>query len=258
MLINCHECGAQVSTDARACMRCGAPPRLQPESKEASPNREKINSKISEEHAEKKAKLVSFEKAVYNIVCPICEGPLLVKAKLLSRLHFLTCSHRHVHPTDENFSVDAIKTISLSEGKVCYRRLTDFFSYSGRLSASDYWWSCLICLPLLIINRMIPGPVFPILLFGLLHSILIKRYQDLGMRGEWVAIQGATAVILTITNLLLPNTLNAGETYPTIGVLGLIGLIASLVSGIMLAFVPGDKKCNRYGPPKSEVKRIWW
>lgn len=243
MIIQCHECGAQVSTEARACVHCGAPPKK---------GSEYGTAEISA------SDFVSFEAANYEVSCPTCGSAFLVKGKLLATKEFIKCPYPHVAGQTQKISSGAIRVSRVANGHVIYRRFSDFFSYAGRISVADYWLSALIALPIHAFISLIPGPAYPIIFFGLLHSLWVKRYHDHGMRGEWVAIQGFAAVTSSVTELLMPNVLASGQSYPAFGAIHGIATLAALVTGIAITFIPGKSKTNRYGPPKSEVKRVWW
>lgn len=245
MIIQCHECGAQVSTEARACVQCGAPPKRGSKfgNQEVRP---------SEDH------FVSFEKAQYDATCPTCGSAFLVKGKSLATKSFIKCPHPHVAGQNQNIAVGSIKKPRLVEGQVIYRRLRDYYSCAGRLSVADYWLSALLVMPFLLIAKVATGPLYPILFFIILYPLWVKRLQDLGMCSEWVAIQGVAAAGSFIAALLLPKVLAGIESYPNFAIIyGIISLVA-LGFGITISSVPGKNRINRYGPPKSEVKRVWW
>lgn len=226
-------------------MQCGAPPKIGPEV---------INQEISHIADD----FVSFDDAQYEVICPTCGDPFLAKGRSLAKKPFIKCPHLHIAGQDQKIPIGTIKNPSLVKGHVIYRRLTDFCSYAGRISVADYWLSSLLVLPLLLLFKLIPGPVGPLAFFALFHPLWIKRYHDHGMRGEWVTIQGVAAVTSSIAILLMPKVLAGRESYPIFALIHGIAVIACVITGIMISCMPGKPKINRYGPPKSDVKRVWW
>lgn len=242
MIIQCHECGTQVSTEARACVQCGAPPQLA----------HGLTQTIHEEED-----FVSFEAAKYEVACPTCGGSFLVTGKSLATKPFLKCPHTHAAGQSQKIRIGNVKP-RLAEGQVIYRRLKDYYSCAGRLSVADYWLSALLVIPFLLIAKVATGPLYPILFFIILYPLWVKRLQDHGMCSEWVAIQGVAAVASFIAALLLPKFLADGESYPTFAITNAFISVVAMGFGIVISFVPGKNRINRYGPPKSEVKRVWW
>jgi uncharacterized membrane protein YhaH (DUF805 family) len=242
MIIQCHECGTQVSTEARACVQCGAPPQLA----------HGPTQTIQQEEG-----FVSFEAAKYAVACPTCGGSFLVTGKSLALKPFLKCPHTHVAGQSQKIPIGKVKP-RLAEDQVIYRRLNDYYSCAGRLSVADYWLSALLALPFLLIAKVVTGPLYPVLVFIILYPLWVKRLQDQGMHSEWVAIQGVAAVASSIAALLLPKVLAGGESHPIFAIIYGLILLVSLGFGITISFVPGENRINRYGPPKFEVKRVWW
>jgi hypothetical protein len=60
-----------------------------------------------------------------------------------------------------------------------------------------------------------------------------------------------------IMAVLLPSILYKGESYPIFALIYGLSLLASIVTGIMISFIPSKKGINRYGPPTSQVKKAW-
>jgi uncharacterized membrane protein YhaH (DUF805 family)/DNA-directed RNA polymerase subunit RPC12/RpoP len=245
MIIQCHECGSQVSTEARACVNCGAPPKISAEFG-------------THETSHQGDHFVSFDKAQYEVDCPTCGSAFVVKGKPLASNSFIKCPNPHTAGQGQQIAAGSFKRARLIEGQIIYRRWNDFFSYSGRLSVADYWLSMLLVLPALVIILLIPMVGTSIIFCGLLAPLFVKRYHDHGMRGEWVIVQCVAAVTSTITVLLIPNVLASGHTYPVFGFIHGIAMLAAIVTGVIISCVPGQSKINRYGPPKSDVKRVWW
>lgn len=242
MIIDCHECGFQVSTEARACMQCGAPPKF---------------TDFAEQEATLNLRSVSFEEARYNVTCSDCGNCVVVRGKSLSTKPHIKCPFCKAAGRDAKITVQSLRKASLREGQVAYRRLTDFYSYFGRVSVADYWLSVLLAIPFLFLLRLIPSPASPLVFFAALHPLWIKRYHDLGLSGGWVSIQAFVALTTSIAALLMPNVLSGQSTYPNFAVIWGLATLAGFVSGIFISFAPGKAKINRYGPPKAEVKRSW-
>ena len=287
MLIQCHECGNKVSTEASACMSCGAPP-IREDKGSGAPSRKKLPPvetspmprKVLEAHhsggstprilvnqveqmqgfPEESVKEVGFARARYNVICPKCKKTFNVSGKYLSRSANFKCLHHDCRYkiTDENLCF-----IPVEGEQVVYRRIKDLFSYEGRISVADLWWSYLLIMPLWLVFVIISAVIeplkiiMPMLFFSILHPIWIKRYHDHGMRSEWVTIQGIAAFTATLFNLLLPNMLISGKSYPLLGVFHGLAILASVGTGILILFIPSKNKLNRYGPPSSRVKRVW-
>jgi uncharacterized membrane protein YhaH (DUF805 family) len=241
MIIQCHECGTQVSTEARACMRCGAPPKFV---------RDSNQTKDQEEN------FVTFEEAEYEANCPTCGELFLVTSKSLAKKTFFNCPHPHAVGQSQKIKIGEVKP-RLANGKVIYRRLKDYYSFAGRISVGDYWLSALIAAPFLVIAKIATGPLYPILFFAILLPLFAKRLHDHGLCSEWAIIQGGAAIASFIAALLIPEVLAGRETYPIFAICYVLILLCSIGFGITIAFIPGKNKINRYGPPTSEVKSVW-
>jgi uncharacterized membrane protein YhaH (DUF805 family) len=101
------------------------------------------------------------------------------------------------------------------------------------------------------------GPLYPLILFGVMHPLWIKRYHDHGLRSEWIIVQAIATVTSALMIVIMPKVLYGGETYPLLGFVHGLALLAAIGTGILISFVPSKKGLNRYGPPTSKVKRVW-
>jgi uncharacterized membrane protein YhaH (DUF805 family)/predicted RNA-binding Zn-ribbon protein involved in translation (DUF1610 family) len=279
MLIECHECGGKVSTEAAACMSCGAPPKATPQNfQQAAPPLSSVKApdpvhqqpqhhlpyrnpdgkmvliNSIEQCPQETTKQVSFGAARYRFACPQCKEIYRVGGKSLGSRDSFKCPNKACGwrtPT---------KDISLTqvEGElVVYNRIKDYFSYDGRISVGDYWLSVLVALPVILIAKVFAGALYPLILFGVLHPLWIKRYHDHGFRSEWVIIQAIASVTGMLTALVMPKVIYGGETYPLLAFVHGLALMVSLGTGIFISFFPSTKGLNRYGPPTSKVKKVW-
>ena len=257
MIIECYECGGKVSTEAAACMSCGAPRRAIPPSGQLKvPNQSFQQSQPQTNYQNPKSALrqVSFGTAKYQVICPQCKGFYLVLGKSISSKESIKCPNKvcgwRVSTKDISFK-------PVEDELVVYNRIKDFFSYEGRISVKDYWLSVLITLPVILIAKMFAGPLYPLILFGMLHSLWIKRYHDHGMQSAWITIQAIASVTSMLMILLMPKVIYGGETYPLLGFFHGLALLSAIGTGIIIAFVPSKKGLNRYGPNTSNVEKLW-
>jgi uncharacterized membrane protein YhaH (DUF805 family) len=279
MLIECHECGGKVSTEAAACMSCGAPPKATPQNfQQAAPPLPPVRApapfRAQPQHQaphrnpdgqmvlvnsvsqwpQDTTKQVSFGSAKYRLVCPQCKEIYRVGGKSLGSKDSIKCPNKACGYSTQT------KDISLTqvEGEfVVYNRIKDFFSYDGRISVGDYWLSALVASPVILIFKLFAGPLYPLILFGVMHPLWIKRYHDHGLRSEWIIVQAIATVTSALMIVIMPKVLYGGETYPLLGFVHGLALLAAIGTGILISFVPSKKGLNRYGPPTSKVKRVW-
>jgi uncharacterized membrane protein YhaH (DUF805 family) len=234
-------------------MQCGASPK----------RKNKIPESANDSNLDAVAR-VSFDDAQYEVKCPTCGGNIIVRGISLSTRTSIKCPYSHGVGQTQKISVGDIDHQRLIEGQVIYRRWTDFFSYSGRLSVSDYWLSLLFVLPFLVIIKLYLGPIYPLIFFALVHPLWVKRYHDHGMSTDWIAIQVVAATTSCISLYMIPKgfaslSTTDGSMYPVFfDVIQVGAALAAVVTGIIISSIPGQSKTNRYGPPKSEVKRVWW
>jgi uncharacterized membrane protein YhaH (DUF805 family) len=219
-------------------MHCGAPPR------KTRTNITKNDTKDSH---------VSFDDARYKVSCPTCQSRFIISGKLLGSKESIRCPNKHVDERHQIIDVNSISEIELFESSISYGIISDYFSYSGRISVRTYWLSSLIVLPFLLLIKFI-GIAGPILFFGLLHSLWWKRYQDHGFSGKWIAVQGITAVASTFAMILIPQAVNSNQNYPVFSIFYATALLASVLTGILITLVPAKQMINRYGPPTSIVR----
>jgi uncharacterized membrane protein YhaH (DUF805 family) len=154
--------------------------------------------------------------------------------------------------------------------KVVYGRTRDFFSYHGRLPVGEFWISaaaaCLFPGLLLaaVYSSTYPAPPSPpfvnfsiALLAVFLHPISVKRGHDLGL--SWV-FGSLPLISVALGNLsgLVPEDEWRGSVIASIltNLLYLISLV-SLATTLALAFLPGRRRVNRYGPHPRMVRFDW-
>jgi uncharacterized membrane protein YhaH (DUF805 family) len=246
MLIKCHECGSKVSTEAAACMQCGAPPKFPP-SNESTPH--PSNQPLRQRTP------VRFSSARYKFVCPACRQVFTASGKRIQESKIVKCPYHK----GENlkFKVSDMLFLPMDEEQVIYRRIRDFFSYYGRISVSDYWLSILPAIPILFLLKYFEGylgPLIAIPTIVILHPLWIKRLHDLGMSGNWILIP---VIHVTLSILLFFSNRASSSTEPITELIILSAMSAAQLLTLAIAFWPGQKKLNRYGPPKANVLRVW-
>ncbi len=308
MLINCHECDAPVSTEAKACMRCGAPPRFPKRSdgtpvtvippatqkpcppgvssKEVSsaevplrfpkrsdgtpvnvipPATQKpcppVGGSKEDSPAEvplrfpKRAKKVSFADVRYEINCPTCHEKGFICGRTLASQDFVSCPS--LGGCGSRLSIKSLKLTPVAGEKIAYRRIADYFSYSGRISVGTYWLSFLLVLPVLFAARLIHPFLYGFLFLILLLPLWVKRYHDLGLGGGWAMVQVTASLLGLVVSIVMPSVINEIQSYPLLGFAYAISLLMAIPLGIYINFFAGEELLNRYGPPPSDVEVTW-
>jgi uncharacterized membrane protein YhaH (DUF805 family)/DNA-directed RNA polymerase subunit RPC12/RpoP len=200
------------------------------------------------------ANQVCYGTAKYRIVCSRCKDIFLAHGSSLRSKDSIRCPYSNCR---RSMSTSKL-SMELIEGQILvYKRITHFFSYDGRISVGDYWLSALFASPVLMIVKLFMGPLSPLIFFLIIHPLVIKRYHDHGMSSLWCLIQLFAAFNAMIMAVLLPSILYKGESYPIFALIYGLSLLASIVTGIMISFIPSKKGINRYGPPTSQVKKAW-
>ena len=158
MLTSCHECRAQVSTEAVACMRCGAPPRHPAVlSKDSSAGRfpaQRASTQgiVTSEESHQPTwsstsdsgtslqqggvpavKEVSFKDMRFIQECPRCRSAKLIPMSRMKMNARYPCKCGHT------VLVSTINPKMLENQRIVYRRFRDYFDYNGRLSIGEYW-----------------------------------------------------------------------------------------------------------------------
>ena len=236
MLISCHECGHNVSTEARACINCGAPPRQRKSNTRQFTPPENI-------------KLVKPYDALYHVWCESCGNALQIDDACLGAGH-ITCPSDgvQINLRKKGRHIEMVPGIG-----VLYRRFGDLFSYEGRVGVGGYWTVALILLPLFCVALLIHPFAYSLVFMIFLHPLWVKRLHDQGLNGAWVMLP-------IVNKLLLIGTVpivQSGGSDPILGILLGASMLGSVVFGIMIAFCPGNKKINRYGPPPSQMVIRW-
>ena len=255
MIIQCHECGRNVSTEATACMSCGAPPRISGRTNQQSPQTE--------------ITYTNFRQATYRTTCTACLNPYLIKGRSLRIKDHIKCPNPEC---GKRTQTEKLKITHDPKEVVIYKIIGDYFSYDGRISVAQYWLSMIMAfsiifgflllifefggsLRILKMNDLITCIYF--LAFILIHPLWIKRYHDLGLRSEWVLFH--LLLFLFVLNPSRPSSLdmmNSSE-GKYLAVFLFIILMTNLVLGAIIAFVPGQNKPNRYGPPINLNRTKW-
>ena len=217
-------------------------------------NKKVIPNNSSSQLPENISKQVCYGTAKYRIFCPKCKNNSLVRGKLLRSKEIIHCPYENCRLS---MSTNKLSMVQIEGEFLVYRRIADFFSYEGRISVGDYWLSILVALPIMILAKVLTGPLYPLILFGVLHPLWIKRYHDHGFKSVWVTVQAITMVTSMLMAAVMPSVLNRGETYPLLGFVHALALLFTFGTGIMISFVPGKKGLNRYGPSPSQIKRVW-
>jgi|GEM_PF-3210564 len=289
MLTRCHECGAQVSTEAVACVRCGAPPRhpafllSELSSGRSSDQRASDHGSVRGQESDQRnwtnatdggassqrgglleVKEVSFKDIRFIQECPKCGSTKLIPLSRMKMNAKYPCKCGHTVP------VELTNPKILENQKIVYRRFRDYFTYDGRLSVGEYWLdaisvyllfgiaSAFVFAALIVITEsQIFGVLSNVFMSAMFHPMVVKRGHDLGFPGIVSSIpMGVGAISYFFIFVILFD--NDQSEFPSVGsaLLSLL-ILASFVFGLVIAFSPGQKKVNRYGPMPSKVKFKW-
>ena len=167
--------------------------------------------------------------------------------------------------------------------KTCFRK---YFDFTGRARRSEYWWFVLFfCIVMFIwifltafitvigFEAMYRGDMSPfsgiittsvVMLVPILVFIIpqyaaqTRRLHDTGRSGWWVvaSIVVSLAYLVTYFYVLMPLIKSGGDapesffSSPMMIVVGLLGLISSILSIVILVFtiMDGERGENKYGP----------
>lgn len=296
MLIECHECGGKVSTEAKACVRCGAPPQMPAKCHECEALMP-VNSRICKECGApvvagvgtpalprpaildeqvvdskpappplplSRIEHVNFDSARYQAYCPLCRNRFYVKGSALKKDDVVRCPNHKKGSRGGIYKVSDLRIFQREGEVVRYHVLKDMFSYSGRISLKTYWISFAILLvPALllggVIGSMIWQPLIYVVWFAVFHPIWIKRLQDLGCRLEWILIPASFVGFMVCWYLIAYPTIirGAGESFPMLTLIGIISGLGSAIFCFIVSVLPGTKLLNRYGPPTSRIGTEW-
>lgn len=236
MLISCHECGHDVSTEARSCINCGAPPR-------------KRKSNTRQLTPPENIKLVKPYNALYHVRCESCGNALKIDDACLSA-GCVTCPFDgvQINLREEGRHIEMVPGVG-----VLYKRFGDLFSCEGRVGVGGYWLIILILLPLFYVGLLIHPFSFPLLSMIFLPPLWVKRLHDHGLIGGWLMLPFVAILIL-----ILITVNQSGETASILEfLLRGASMLVIVVVGALVAFCPGNKKINRYGPPPSQMVIRW-
>ncbi len=236
MLISCHECGHNVSTEARACPSCGAPPREDKSNTQPSTPAENV-------------KLVKPYDALYYVWCKSCGNAVQITDSCLGASN-INCPYdgAQINLRKKGHHIEMAPGIG-----VLYRRFGDLFSYEGRVGVGGYWTVALILLPLFVVLRSIHPFLYALAFIIFLHPLWVKRLHDHGWNGAWVMFPIVTSLLIIVTMPIVQS----GGSDPILGILLGVSMLVTMVLGIIIAFCPGNKKINRYGPPPSQMVIRW-
>jgi RNA polymerase-binding protein DksA len=211
-------------------------------------------SQWPQETTNQNTKQVSFGTARYRVVCPQCKEIYRVSGKSLGSKENVKCPNK---ACGWSAPTKGISLVQVDGELVVYSRIKDYFSYNGRISVGDYWLSLLVALPVMLLVKVLLSPLYPLILFVMLHPLWIKRYHDHGMRSEWVFIQAIASVTSTVMIQLIPSVIYEGKSYPIFGLVHGLALLTAIGTGVLISLIPSKKGLNRYGPPTSNVKKVW-
>jgi len=289
MLINCHECGGEVSTEADTCMKCGAPPRKVIKCGEcgeilaghtgvcracgAPAGKAKkgltlpsLKSLIEQDADSSSVPLnqvdyVTFDTARYQVYCFACKSRFFIKGSALKTNDRVRCPNHETELDTFVYKVTDLRIIQREGEVIKYRILKDMFSYSGRVSLKTYWVSFMILLipaSLLggVVGALIWQPLLYVVWFVAFHAIFIKRLQDLGQRLEWVLVPAAyLASMICFHIVALPSIIRGdGQSFPLLTLVSLVSGFGAISIVLISFFLPGKNCVNRYGPQTSQIK----
>ena len=144
------------------------------------------------------------------------------------------------------------------------------FSFRGRISRKMWWVAMLVAiifmclvgflLAFLVLPRIENAEIVVFLYLSALflgnwmHSAInIKRLHDRNRTGWWQLLYFICLNVLNYSFSSWDRALYVQEN-PAIPLLFFVGFI---YLAVQIAFLPGDKKKNRYGPPPQSLKE-WW
>ena len=205
---------------------------------------------------------VSFDQATYQLTCQSCGNDFHVKGRALANKSHVTCPYHDASDPGRKNPVKSAKAC-LDDGQmICYSRIKDLFSYSGRIGVGGYWLGALLLSPLLILFMMadkssmaryaISG--FPLMFFLILHPLWVKRLHDHGLSGHWLWFNGVFSIVSSVVPAVI---ISSGKINPVLGFVTGISGIGALTIGVMISFVSGQKSTNRYGPNPSTILTEW-
>lgn len=198
---------------------------------------------------------VSFGKAKYQAICPECKEIYTVSGKYISSEDSIKCPNK---VCGWRMSIKELSFKPFDDELVVYNRIKNFFSYEGRISVKDFWFSVLIASPVILIAIMVAWPLYPLFLFVMLHSLCIKRYHDHGMQSAWITVQVISPIAGILMNIILPKIIFGGKSDSLLLLIIIVFVqLLALITGIIISLVPGKKRLNRYGPNTSNVKKLW-
>jgi len=251
MLIECHECGGKVSTEAKACVNCGAPPRTPILCKEcgiAVPP----NSGSCIECGASVRNLLTTDTSSSRSSKPILKPAPTIELSPGVHRAGLPARNRAKTPVNNVREKDHMPTI-----------WQGIFSITGRIGRSTYWAVKLILFVGLVLLMMIAGEFLGILIPRMLLMTVftlaflptyIKRLHDLGYRDDWILVPLIQLILAICTSVVLPKVISEGQSYPILAFLYTIATLASFILSLMLGFTRGHQKANRYGPPPTPIR----
>ena len=176
MLIECHECGGKVSTEAKACVRCGAPPQMPAKCHECEALMP-VNSRICKECGApvvagvgtpalprpaildeqvvdskpappplppSRIEHVNFDSARYQAYCPLCRNRFYVKGSALKKDDVVRCPNHKKGSRGGIYKVSDLRIFQREGEVVRYHVLKDRRGdWIYDLATSDL--CCLVC-----------------------------------------------------------------------------------------------------------------
>ena len=256
MIIECSECGGKVSTEAKACMQCGAPPKVPLACHDCG--------EVVPEGA---------------TMCQVCGAPVRVSAPRVDpvRVDPVRVDPVRVDPVRvDPVRVDspmptqgrvqetvapAERRESLDIGAPSSSVFKDYFSCSGRISRKTFAIRfAILILPAILLGYLITlpiafsnfaGAVFCLVWFLVYIPISSKRLHDMNMAGDWLWMPaGLIGFMFFLQAILVPFILKGGDASAlglVSSIIAIVVMVASLVVYGMMFFRRGTyDEPNRY------------
>jgi uncharacterized membrane protein YhaH (DUF805 family) len=240
VLIKCHECGGKVSTEAKACVHCGAPPRV---------------IQMCHECGDV---IPEGEDACKGCGAPVCGG--LAKAE--------TPDVPTTEPRDCPQPTPVVESRVSSDCNVTSKNIiNDFFSCTGRISRKTFAIRfAILILPALLLYLLVAWFAFETRFLGpLTHTawlllfipIYSKRLHDLNQPGEWLWLFAATIGLYSLSKEVAHEAVMKGTDIPGSTLVGLLLIVSFLGSQSLLLvmfFKRGKNDTNHYELPQVGVE----
>ncbi len=203
---------------------------------------------------------VGFSKAKFRVSCPECGQVIRAKGRRFAkRRKPFNC------PTCATKFREEFTGAQLAEGQVLvYRRLGDWYSCDGRIGRAEYWIGLGLSLPVLVLLVLLGSSTsassaeqnLAVIVFSgvLLCPLWAKRLHDIGISGQWMWLWVIGSSMAATYQEQGELDLSERDLLLFARVLYGVGVVLKL----LMAFCPGKKTGNRFGPRPSKYAKKWF